>query len=275
MYTYLFKFGLLWSALLISLTAPSIALSNFDRNYHSIEIDVITDNGNIFPVYPVTRRYLKNEYRAYLEAINGDNYALRIRNHSNQRLGLVVAVDGRNIISGKKSNLKHYENMYILDPYQTQSYSGWRTSSSDIHRFYFTDSQDSYAEAFGDDTAMGVIAVAVYEEKHPKFKIFRQKESAKSRAPAPENRSFENESSMNDSVEQKAGTGFGEHATSHSYRVQFDPKRNAKTKYFYKYEWRETLCQKKIIECAAPSNRFWPRNDYEVGFAPYPQNEYR
>ena len=175
MYTYLFKFGLLWSALLISLTAPSIALSNFDRNYHSIEIDIVTDNGNIFPVYPVTRRYLKNEYRAYLEAINGDNYALRIRNHSNRRLGLVIAVDGRNIISGKKSNLKHYENMYILDPYQTQSYSGWRTSSSDIHRFYFTDSQDSYAEAFGDDTAMGVIAVAVYEEKTPNLKFSDKK----------------------------------------------------------------------------------------------------
>ena len=159
------KFGLLWMLLTFSLTVPCLASSKFDQNYHPVEIEIIADNGNHFSIYPVTQRHLKKEYRAYVEAINGENYSLNIRNYSNQRLGLVIAVDGRNIISGKKSKLKHSENMYILGPYETQSYSGWRTSSKDIHRFYFTDSENSYAEAFDDDSAMGVIAVAVYEEK--------------------------------------------------------------------------------------------------------------
>ncbi len=276
MNTYIFKLGLLWSVWAISLTASPMALSRFDGNYRSVEIDIITDHGSALPVYPVTKRYLKNEYRAYLEAINGNNYALRIRNHSNQRLGLVIAVDGRNIISGKKSYLKHHENMYILDPYQTQTYSGWRTSSSDIHRFYFTDSQDSYAQAFGDDTAMGVIAIAVYEEKQDAFKKFSQKERAKSRVPAAENGSYEASPATGDMIKREAGTGFGEHATSHAYRVHFNPKRSAQAKYFYKYEWRETLCQKGIIiDCGfyrnKDTNRFWP-DDYEIGFAPYPPN---
>ena len=270
MNTQFLKLGLLLVILATSLTAPSMALSKFDRNYQSVEIDIVKDNGESFAIYPVTQRYRKNEYRAYLEALKDENYALRIRNHSKQRLGLVIAVDGRNIISGKKSHLKHHENMYILDPYQTQTYSGWRTSSNDIHRFFFTDKKESYAHAFGDDTAMGVIAVAIFEENKPKLRVFKQDQSAKSRAPAAAGRSFENDTATADQAESEAGTGFGEHATSQAYRVHFNPKRIAQTKYFYKYEWREVLCHKRIIDCGLPKNRFWPQDDYEVGFAPYP-----
>ena len=112
--------------LVLSLTAPCIAASKYDRNYvpvnnQSIEIEIIADNGDAFSIYPVTQRHLKNEYRAYVEAIDGENYSLQIRNRSNQRLGLVIAVDGRNIISGKQSNLKYNETMYIVAPFETQN----------------------------------------------------------------------------------------------------------------------------------------------------------
>ncbi|QMU62183.1 MAG: hypothetical protein GKR92_10945 [Gammaproteobacteria bacterium] len=272
------KFGWLWISLALSLTAPCLASSKFNQNYQPIEIEIISDNGSSFSIYPASQRRLKNEYRAYVEAINGENYSLNIRNHSNQRLGLVIAVDGRNIISGEKSKLKHNENMYILGPYESQSYAGWRTSSKDIHRFYFTDIEDSYAQAFNDDSAMGVIAVAVFEEKQP-FLTKREKKQTvnKSRAPAP-NRSYDSSGAANDSVlaeqaEKEAGTGFGDHATSHVRRVQFNANRSALAKNFYKYEWRETLCHKRIIDCGYKNekkNRFWPRDDYEVGYAPYP-----
>lgn len=271
------KCGLLLMLLALSLTVPCLASSKFDQNYHPVEIQIIADNGSRYSIYPVTQRHLKNEYRAYVEALNGENYSLNIRNHSNKRLGLVIAVDGRNIISGKKSKLKHKENMYILGPYETQSYSGWRTSSKDIHRFYFTEAEDSYAQAFEDDSAMGVIAVAVYEEKQPLFTRHDKMSTAKPSAQAP-SRSQEsrgaNSSVLADQAEDEAGTGFGEHQTSHVRHVQFNAKRQALTKNFYKYEWRETLCQKNIIDCGyhrhEKKNRFWPQNDYEVGYAPHP-----
>lgn len=280
--------GLLWMLLALSLTVPCLASSKFDQNYQPIEIEIISDNGKTFSIYPVTQRYLKKEYRAYVEAINGENYSLNIRNHSNQRLGLVIAVDGRNIISGQKSKLNHNENMYILGPYETQSYAGWRTSSRDIHRFYFTDIEDSYAHAFDDDSAMGVIAVAVYEEKQPFFTRHEKTHTInKPRAKTP-NRSYdsagESSGAANDSVlaeqsEKEAGTGFGEHQTSHVRKVHFNAKRTALVKNFYKYEWRETLCQKNIIDCGyhrhEKKNRFWPRDDYEVGYAPHPPVQHR
>ena len=271
------RYGWLWLFLALSVTAPCMASSKIEPHYSPVDIQIVADDGSHFPIYPVTQRHLKNEIRAYLEAVNGENYSLQISNHSNQRIGLVIAVDGRNIISGKKSTLKHSENMYILGPYDTQMYSGWRTSSRDIHRFYFTDIEDSYAHAFGDDSAMGVIAVAVFEESKPLFTYREKKQSPKPQA-SSKNRSYDstatNEPATSDHAEKEAGTGFGEHQTSHVRRVQFNPKSSAIVKNFYKYEWRETLCYKQILDCGYRNNerknRFWPRDDYEVGFAPHP-----
>ena len=270
-------FILLWVFLLLSVAAPCLASSKYVSNEHPIEINIISDNGAIFTTYPVTQRYLKNEYRAYLEAIYGENYSLQIRNNTNQRLGLVIAVDGRNIISGKQSKLKYSENMYILGPFESQTYSGWRTSSRDIHRFYFTDIEDSYAHAFDDVSAMGVIAVAAFEEKRPFITQREKKQSIEPRAKAP-NHTYDStagESATMDRAESEAGTGFGDHETSYVRRVHFNAKRTALTKSFYKYEWQETLCQKGIIiDCGfrhkPPKNRFWPHENYEIGFAPYP-----
>ncbi len=275
----LLEHGWLYLLLVLSVAAPCMASSKYVPN-SPVSIQIIADNGTHFPIYPVTQGNLKNETRAYLEAVNGENYSLQIRNNSNRRVGLVIAVDGRNIISGKQSTLKQSENMYILGPYETQTYSGWRTSSRDIHRFYFTDMEDSYAHAFGDDSAMGVIAVAVYEEKLPFFKKREKIINSKPQDKSP-NRSYDstasNESATADQAE--AGTGFGEHQTSYVRRVQFNPKRIAKVKSFYKYEWRGTLCNKRIIECGhrydERENRFWPRDAYEVGFAPYPPDYHR
>jgi hypothetical protein len=272
------KYALILVILAFSLTVPCIASSKFDQNHQAVEIEIISDNGAKFSIYPVNHRHLKNEYRSYVEAINGENYSLKIRNHSGQRIGLVIAVDGRNIISGKKSNLKHNENMYILGPYQTHTYSGWRTSSHDIHRFYFTESEDSYAQAFDDDSAMGVIAVAVFEENVPIIAKRKKQYSFHKPHTSSQDRSQgaakHNGSAASESIEKEAGTGFGEHATSHVRHVKFNAKRKAVAKNFYKYEWRETLCNKKVINCAyrhyhEKDNRFWP-NDYEIGYAPHP-----
>ena len=271
------RHGWLYLLLALSVTVPCMASSKIEALHNPIDIQIIADDGQIFPIYPVTHLDVKRETRAYLEAINGKNYSIQIRNHTNQRIGLVIAVDGRNIISGKKSNLKRSENMYVLGPYETQHYAGWRTSSNDIHRFYFTEIEESYAHAFGDDSAMGVIAVAVYEEKHSFFskrnKIFKPTPQSKSKAPNRSNDSASSNEAENDD-RAETGTGFGDHQISHVRRVQFTPKRKATIKSFYKYEWRETLCNQQIIDCRYKykkrKNRFWSNKNYELGYAPYP-----
>ncbi len=228
-----------------------------------VRIDVIDDSGHYLKQYPANSR-AHNTQRAYLEAVKGRRYKIRIRNNSGRRIGVVIAVDGRNILNGKKSYLRSNEKMYVLDPYETSSYMGWRTGKNRVNRFYFTSAGDSYSNAWGDRSAMGVIAVAVFNER-PQYYRRKQRNDFNKMAP-----------SARRSYSESAGTGFGREEYSPSVRVNFVAQRNPAYKYFYKYEWRSTLCKRRIIKCyqyeshRRNKNRFWPDDDND--YAPYPPN---
>jgi hypothetical protein len=50
-------------------------------------------------------------------------------------------------------------------------------------------------------------------------------------------------------------------------QVEFVARSNADSRHFIKYEWRETLCRKHLVECGE-KNRFW--DESTLGFAPPP-----
>ncbi|HDK81998.1 MAG TPA: hypothetical protein ENH31_05445, partial [Nitrospirae bacterium] len=133
-----------------------------------VDISIISDNGKEFLAIPFRehRKGRTHVVKKYLEAVKGDNYSIVIRNRTSYRIGVVIAVDGRNIISGKKSYLKSSERMYIVGPHGRTRLEGWRTDLDTVHRFYFTDKGDSYSiRTFNDSSAMGVITVAAFREK--------------------------------------------------------------------------------------------------------------
>jgi len=228
-----------------------------------VTVEVVAPDGRTFREIPVNSR--DGAVRSYLQAEKGAHYEVRIRNSSGERLGLVIAVDGRNIISGKRSDLARTEPMYVLDAWDTQSYAGWRASLEAINKFHFTDWKDSYAEAFGDRSARGVIAIAVYREVRP---------------PAPASQPFaEGESGRVADAQGAAsrakagrsaespGTGYGERRIDHAMPVEFEAQSNPESRHYIKYEWRETLCRKQLLECE-DNNRFW--DESVLGFAPPP-----
>ena len=151
--------------LLSVLLSPVMSFALASQAHPSLEIELIADDGSVFPLYALATSSSRIQ-RAYLQAVYGSNYSIRVRNNSRFRRGLVITVDGRNIISGEKSDLKADERMYILEPWQSASYRGWRTSNKRINRFFFTAVDESYADAFGDRSAMGVIAIAAFNQKH-------------------------------------------------------------------------------------------------------------
>ena len=223
----------------------------------AVEVEVISDSGMSLPLYPASSR--SSVRKAYAEAIKGDHYSIVVRNRLNRRVGVVVAVDGRNIISGKKSWLKNSERMYILEPYGKGEFMGWRTGMDRINRFFFTDAADSYAAAFKDESAMGVIAVAAYPEAE-RFKESDELSMTRRKSmggAAPSARA------------ESAGTGFGREEYSPVRVVEFEPDGRAVEKVYIKYEWRTTLCRKGIVSCVSPGpprNRMWD----DEGFAPHP-----
>ncbi len=225
-----------------------------------VSVEIVGANGQVFREFPVTAR--DGALRSYLQAEKGARYQVRVRNTTDQRLGLVIAVDGRNIINGGKSDLARSEPMYVLAPYATQDYAGWRANLTAINEFYFTDWSDSYAEAFGDRSARGVIAVAVYGEVAPPpvLQPYSDAERSAGAASAPAAK----ESARRD---ESAGTGYGDRRVDRAVHVEFVARSTADSRHFIKYEWRETLCRKHLLECGE-KNRFW--DESTVGFAPPP-----
>jgi len=263
---------ILAAGLILALHGPVLAY--IPINSGDVTVEIITDDGRVLPLHAV-RHSDGKAYRAYLEAVYGKNYGIRIHNRTGKRIGLVIAVDGRNIISGDKSRLQSSEQMYILGPHERSSFDGWRTSTQNIQRFYFTEAGDSYAGAWGDYSAMGVIAVAVFPEMtyYPPYRQRWDKMSSGADTAAEDARSApapvleKSEGILQDPASQP-GTGFGKKQYSRVRLVHFDPVTSASSRYFLKYEWRESLCTKGIIDCGTHiPNRFWPEGSE---FAPYP-----
>lgn len=255
----------------------------------SIEVRVVTDNGRALPTYPVKVR--SGIKKVYAEATKGDHYRIEVRNKLNRRIGVVIAVDGRNIVTGEKSWLKKTERMYVLEPYGSGEFSGWRASNDRINRFYFTDVPDSYAAAFGDESAMGVISVAAFPEisryRSPsqlqsqatpsarrgsgRSSSFAARAESAPAAPAPAGEmSNKSVAKAENKAMDSAGTGYGQEEYSPVQIVAFEPESRAVETIHFKYEWRSTLCKLGILSCSTPirrpANRLWDTG----GYAPPP-----
>ena len=257
---------ILWIAtsfLLFLLVATEQGMARGFNHNTNVSVEVISDQRGTLTKYDAGN-HNRHVQRSYVIARDNERYNIRIRNRSNERIGVVIAVDGRNIISGSKSYLKPNERMYILGPYETAEYDGWRTGRNRVNRFYFTGMNDSYAAAWGDYSAMGVIAVAVYESRHQDIYQYKGKQQTR-----PLDRPRAN------ARRQDPGTGFGETQWSPSRTVQFEAQDRPAAKEFIKYEWRSTLCKRGVINCRKQKmqgreNRFWPDHRQGLGYAPFP-----
>jgi hypothetical protein len=260
------KHAAIYIMVLLSTAVPAMAGPAAERQA-AVEVRVLSDQGTEYSRYrahPACERRSGEYY--YMEAVRGEKYSIQVTNRTNRRIGVVIAVDGRNIISGQKSYLKNSERMYLIEPYATGAFEGWRTGMDRTNRFYFTGQSDSYAEkVFADASAMGTIAIAAYSEKVRKVTpITPSYDRNSSRSKGAGGKS----SSERCAKDEEAGTGFGETTYSPAYEVAFEPESGAAGTVVMKYEWRSELCRKGIVECDKP-NRLWPVTG---GFAPVPDD---
>ena len=139
--------------------------SRWDRaaNGHLVDVEVLVE-GQAAPLYFAPGRW----DRRYFQALRGRNYALRVHNRTDRRVGVLISVDGLNVVNGERSNLRRNESMYVLDPWETATIRGWRTSLEQVRQFVFVDEERSYAERTGQANGdMGWIRVLAFEERRP------------------------------------------------------------------------------------------------------------
>jgi hypothetical protein len=156
-------------AIALALAAPTARAHDGDdvtRWDHSargslVDVQVLVD-GRAAPLFFAPGRW----DRRYFEAFRGRNYALRVRNLTGARVGVLLSVDGLNVVNGERSHQGRDEAMYVLDPWESATVRGWRTSLDEVRRFVFVDEQRSYASRTGQANGdMGWIRVLAFEER--------------------------------------------------------------------------------------------------------------
>ena len=129
-----------------------------------VDVEVIVD-GSVAPLYMKSGSW----DRRYFQAFRGRNYSLAVTNQSGRRVGVLISVDGLNVVNGERASLSNHEAMYVLGPYERTVIRGWRSSLRDVRRFVFVDEQRSYAERTGQANGdMGWIRVLSFQEQQPR-----------------------------------------------------------------------------------------------------------
>jgi hypothetical protein len=101
--------------------------------------------------------------RLFVAGQPGSNYALRVINNTNDRVLVVMSVDGVNILTGETA--AYNQRGYVFAPHDSGDLTGWRKSLSEVAAFTFAPLPQSYAARTGRPGEVGVIGIAVFKEK--------------------------------------------------------------------------------------------------------------
>src|SRR5580658_2409239 len=105
----------------------------------------------------------RRDGRLFVAGAPGHRYGLRITNYTDRRVEVVMSVDGVNIVSGETAG--YDQRGYIFDPHESYELDGWRKSLEEIADFTFTRQSRSYASLTGRPQNVGVIGIAVFDER--------------------------------------------------------------------------------------------------------------
>lgn len=104
--------------------------------------------------------------RSYVEAREGAEYEVRIRNPLPYRVAVALSVDGLNTIDARRTTAWN-ASKWVIEPYGTITIGGWQMSSQRARRFYFTSERDSYGAKLGQTANLGNISAVFFRERRP------------------------------------------------------------------------------------------------------------
>ena len=150
-----------WRGRIAAALAFGAASAAFNANAVGSLVDVVLidrDAASVLDVYPHRGRH-------YVAGRPGARYAIRVTNRSGERVLAVMSVDGVNIVTGQTAAWN--QGGYVLQPWASHEITGWRKSTQEVAAFEFAALPDSYAALTGRPNEVGVIGVAVFNERIP------------------------------------------------------------------------------------------------------------
>ena len=192
------------------------------KAYPNFQLEVLA-NGR-----PLTEYYARG--RTYVEALQGAEYEIRVRNDSSDRVAVALSVDGLNTIDARHTSAWN-ASKWVIEPYESITISGWQMSSERARRFYFTNERDSYGAKLGQTANLGVISAVFFRERQRPIPITPPYPVTRDRMEAPQ-------SARRADDDEKAGTGIGRNVRHDVRWVDMDLESRAVGEVTVRYEYR-------------------------------------
>jgi hypothetical protein len=176
--------------------------------------------------------------KTYIEAARGREYAVRLTNHTGERVAVALAVDGLNSIDAKRTSARE-ATKWILGPWESVVIEGWQTSGTSARKFFFTTEERSYGAWLGKTEDLGVISAAFFRER-ARFNDYKEQDASKMRrqdAPSAE-------AAPRDEM---AATGIGREVDHRVRRVEFDEEDSPAAVVSLRYEYRDALTKLGVL----------------------------
>ena len=196
--------------------------------------------------------------RTYISAPYGEEYEIRLRNTSGDRVAVALFVDGLNTIDASRTSAWD-ASKWLIEPNQTITIKGWQMSSEHARRFYFTNERDSYAARLGQTGNLGVISAVFFRERRPRIVVPVPSDTDISR----EDRQSSNEAaaaSGSPSAKSRplrsrdeAATGIGRSVRNDVRYVDLDLESRPAAEVTIRYEFRSTFAPDP--PCRVPCKR--------------------
>lgn len=285
--------ALIGLCLLVTLvSAPGVSLANVSAAViapepPSPEPPVVASGG--FEVEVLVDGRPLEEYatrgRTYVEAFEGAEYELRIRNPYGYRVAVALSVDGMNTIDASRTSAWD-ASKWVIGPYQTITISGWQMSTSRARRFYFTTERDSYGTKLGRTANLGVISAVFYRERAPVVIVprpprprhpypyedngsDRDKTERRSEAPAASGRDGAGATSAEvypRPDDESAATGIGRNVQHDVSWINMDLVPRSSGEVTIRYEYRDALVRLGIFPRRYPREDALRRRERASGF---------
>ena len=238
-------------------------------------IDILVDG-------VVQHRYA-HDGRWYVEALKGQEYAIRLRNPFGVRVAVALSVDGLNTIDARQTTASAARK-WVLDPYQTVTIRGWQTSRTEARRFEFTTEEHSYGQALGKTANLGTISAVFFKERVRIVDHEREdrannrmagRQSPAPAAPAAQEAGARNEAQKSD-ADEYAATGMGRRTDHAVTQVWLDLEDVPAQAVNIRYEFRPQLVRLGILPGDRTADALARRErarGFEPGFSPVPYQD--